>query len=142
MAEAEFMQDLFLNKLPGGNTEANVKYFETIKEAITNRQSFADDYFPPDLSQVDIDGVVTTPFQPSDFKYHSSSLFKQQASTGRDRAITYPFKSDLLAEQQQSQDMEGSTFDFRSTSPIQFDSEKNADLACMAECEESGDDGF
>lgn len=142
LAEAEFMQDLFLNRLPGGNTQANIDYFETVKEKIINHEPFADEYFPPDLSQVDVDGVVTTPYHPSDFKYHSSSLFKQQSSKQPDGGVPYPFKSHLLADQHQQQDMEGSTFDFRSASPVQSNGQENADMACMAECYQGGDNGL
>lgn len=85
-AEYEFMKDLIVNKLPGGDSEHLTDYFNSIEKAIyTKDPTLTNDKFS-DFTSVDIDGAISEP--PTDFKYFSADLLKQQAAIcGEQRSV-------------------------------------------------------
>ena len=79
--ELDFMKDLFNHKLPIDETAKPEieEYFNRLQEAIfTKDENFKYDEFPTDYSTIDVDGAVAKP--PTQYKYFSQDLFKQQAS--------------------------------------------------------------
>lgn len=77
-AEYEFMKDLIVNKLPGGDSDHLTDYFNSIEKAIyTKDPTLTNDKFAG-FDSVDIDGCISEP--PTDFRYFSADLLKQQAT--------------------------------------------------------------
>lgn len=136
--EYEFMKDLIVKHLPGGDSEHLNDYFNSIEKAIyTKDPTLKNDEFP-DFSTIDIDGAVKHP--PTDYKYFSADLLKQQATIGgRERVVhTIEGDSDSIAI---PQSVENTTLGCGSES-IQSVSEVPGDLSYMAVRERIEDDSY
>ncbi|NBX48664.1 hypothetical protein EBT25_01760 [bacterium] len=138
--ELDFMKDLFFNKLPINENEHKMEelndYFNRVQQAIfTKDPNFKYDEFPRDYSVIDIDGAVQRP--PTQYKYFSQDLLKQQASyeDGPADSTAIGFSHPVGSEQ----DMEASSH-IVEIEPIPEDStECTSDNACMEECSNSED---
>ncbi len=145
-AELDFMKDLFMNKLPIDKNEHDMDglndYFNRVQEAIfTKDPNFQYDEFPGDYSTVDIDGAVQRP--PTQYKYFSQDLFKQQASNsdGPGESTAISFAHDYRGEQ----DMETTPRIVELEPLTESKLECTSDNSCMEECsdsEESGEWGY
>lgn len=139
-AEAEFMKDLLLNKLPCGKDTSEIEsYFDTIKKCIESQAPISNDCFPDDFGQIDIDGVVTNP--PDQYQYFSADLFKQQASNPHNKRLAIESAEGDCQLQLGTQNMETSTFNIEPPSETQDDSEGDENHAHMAISQDSQDSG-
>jgi len=141
--ELDFMKDLFFNKLPINEIEHNMDdikdYFNRVQEAIfTKDPDFKYDEFPRDYSVIDIDGAVQRP--PSQYKYFSQDLFKQQASdpdrSGESTAIGFAHPESI------EQGVEAPAPLLQLESITEDSSELVSDNACMEECSDSENTDF
>lgn len=141
--ELDFMKDLFFNKLPINEIEHNMDdikdYFNRVQEAIfTKDPNFKYDEFPRDYSVIDIDGAVQRP--PSQYKYFSQDLFKQQASdtngSGESTAIGFAHPESI------EQGVEAPPSILQLESITEDSSELVSDHACMEECSDSENTDF
>lgn len=100
-AEAGFMKDLILNKLPiGEDTDHIHEYFNRLEKAISTKEPIDNDNFDYGYDEIDVDGAVDQP--PEQYQYFSADLLKQQASkpTNRQHANAIEAADDVLSSQQ------------------------------------------
>jgi hypothetical protein len=136
--ELDYMKDLFMNHLPINKVQHNMDeiedYFNRVQEAIyTKDENFKYDEFPRDYSVIDVDGAVQR--APSQYKYFSQDLFKQQAGNldGPGESTAIGFSHPERGEQ----DMETSTHQLQLESIPEDLAEFSPDYPRMEECTDS-----
>ncbi len=138
--ELDFMRDLFFTKLPLNQEKAQEveEYFNRVQEAIyTKDPNFKYEDFPDDYSTVDIDGAVQRP--PTQYKYFSQDLFKQQGSKsqGELNSTATSFAHDYRGEQ----DLEIAPSIVEVEPYVSDVPQLTSDNACLEECSDSQESG-